>query len=97
MQRSDSPEDEQTRKNESACDPALVAHCQTNTEHLLWGNMACVNTVIKTRAAVDDDTIVLDCAREMEGYLMSEGLAIKDNEGVYVDPIVCVFKTALDC
>ena len=57
-------------------------------------NMARVSTVPKTRAADDDDTIALDCAREMEGYLMSEGLAIKDNEGVYVDPIVCIFKTA---
>ena len=87
------PEDEQTRKNESACDPALVAHGQTNTEHLFWGNMARVNTVIKTRAVVDDTTIVLDCANEMECYLMSEGLAIKDSEGVYVDPLQWWAKT----
>ena len=56
-----------TRKNGSARDPAPVAHCQTDTEHLLWGNMARINTVIKTRDAVDEDTIALDCAREMEG------------------------------
>ena len=81
------PEDEQTRKNDSACDPALVAPGQTNTEHLMWGNMARANTGTMTRAVVDDTTIELDCAKEMECYLMSEGLAIKDSEGVYVDPL----------
>ena len=53
----------------------------------MWGNMARANTGTMTRAVVDDTTIELDCAKEMESYLMSEGLAIKDSKGVYVDPL----------
>ena len=59
-------EDEQTRKNGSARGSAPAAYWQTDTDNILWGNMARVHTVIKTRDGVDDDTIALDCAREMK-------------------------------
>ena len=69
------------QENGHARNPAPSAPRRTDTEHILWGNMACINTVIRTRDAINDNTIIFNCVREMESYIMSEGLAIKDNTG----------------
>ena len=68
-------------KNGHARNPAPSASRKTDTEHLLWGNMACINTVIRTRDTINANTITLNCVQERERYIMSGGVAITDNTG----------------
>ena len=57
---------------------------QTDTQDLMWGNMIDPAPVQPPR---DDATIRLDCETELKLYLMEKGLPLKDNKGVWHNPL----------
>ena len=80
-------DNEQNQATDAKLEPVAAVSPVLDMQQLMWSFTAHVKTVTRSSGAIDDVTSMLDCERELEGYLKSAGEPIKNAKGDFFNPL----------